>query len=250
MRSSSGSIVPRVSRDGAEQGDDADFIQGVTWLSFPGYPGRIGACRFSLSRYRDEGAYQGIALPLSLQQAAPKRQAEFIAGRWVARQVMTALGICDGVIARGADHAPQWPPGIAGSISHAAGMALCAAHPTSRCGGVGIDVETWLAPSRACTLQSAIAHPHELAALLGTAPASRLLITLLFSAKESLFKALYPEVKRWFDFHDAQMTAIDWRRRTFRLTLLTSLASDYPAGRCFHGQFLSDDEAVMTLIYC
>ncbi|WHP78925.1 4'-phosphopantetheinyl transferase family protein [Edwardsiella anguillarum] len=250
MHSSAKSIAPRLSRDGAAQRGDAGFIQGVTWLAFPGYPGRIGACRFSLSRYRDEGEYQGIVLPPPLRHAAPKRQAEFIAGRWVARQVMAVLGVRDGVIARGSDHAPQWPPGIAGSISHSAGMALCAAHPTSRRGGVGIDVEAWLAPSRARAVQPAIASSHELADLRARAPDFSRLITLIFSAKESLFKALYPEVNRWFDFHDAQLTAIDWRQQTFQLTLLTPLAPDYPAGRCFLGQFQADDEAIVTLIYC
>ena len=63
------------------------------------------------------------------------------------------------------------------------------------------------------------------------------LLTLTFSAKESLFKALYPQVRCYFDFLDARMVAVDMQRQTFVLALLKTLTPNCPAGRRFNGRF-------------
>ncbi|SUI55146.1 Uncharacterised protein [Serratia marcescens] len=54
------------------------------------------------------------------------------------------------------------------------------------------------------------------------------LLTLTFSAKESLFKALYPQVRCYFDFLDARMVAVDTQRQTFVLALLKTLTPNCP----------------------
>lgn len=63
------------------------------------------------------------------------------------------------------------------------------------------------------------------------------LLTLAFSAKESLFKTLYPQVRCYFDFLDARMTAVDVQRQTFVLELLKTLTPHCPADRRFSGRF-------------
>ncbi|MGL6523541.1 4'-phosphopantetheinyl transferase superfamily protein, partial [Aeromonas dhakensis] len=56
-------------------------------------------------------------------------------------------------------------------------------------------------------------------------------LTLIFSAKESLFKALYPRVGRYFDFLDARWLAMT--EQTLTLELVDSLTPTLPAGwRC------------------
>lgn len=44
-------------------------------------------------------------------------------------------------------------------------------------------------------------------------------VTLLFSAKESLFKALFPQVHIYLDFSDAQLIGLDGNQLTLRLAI-------------------------------
>ncbi|MEL1221549.1 4'-phosphopantetheinyl transferase superfamily protein, partial [Aeromonas hydrophila] len=56
-------------------------------------------------------------------------------------------------------------------------------------------------------------------------------LTLIFSAKESLFKALYPRVGRYFDFLDARWLTMT--EQTLTLELVGGLTPELPAGwRC------------------
>ncbi|HDX8597363.1 TPA: 4'-phosphopantetheinyl transferase superfamily protein, partial [Aeromonas dhakensis] len=56
-------------------------------------------------------------------------------------------------------------------------------------------------------------------------------LTLIFSAKESLFKALYPRVGRYFDFLDARWLTMT--EQTLTLELVGGLTPTLPAGwRC------------------
>lgn len=70
-------------------------------------------------------------------------------------------------------------------------------------------------------------------------------MTLTFSLKESLFKALYPLVGKFFYFEHAELVEWDDRGQA-RMRLLRDLSHEWPAGReleaqfChFHGQLLS-----------
>ncbi|MGN7510857.1 amonabactin biosynthesis phosphopantetheinyl transferase AmoD [Aeromonas salmonicida] len=172
----------------------------------------------------------GILLPASLQRAAPKRLGEFLAGRLAAREALRRFGLGDHVVAIGSAREPRWPAGFEGSISHSLllgrGMALCAVRPGQ--GGMGLDLEAWLEDEQACELWPCIVDDVEWARLqrcpLGPAQG----LTLAFSAKESLFKALYPRVGRYFDFLDARWLAMT--EQTLTLELKSALTPDLPAG--------------------
>ncbi|MGZ8065672.1 amonabactin biosynthesis phosphopantetheinyl transferase AmoD [Aeromonas salmonicida] len=171
-----------------------------------------------------------ILLPSSLQRAAPKRLGEFLAGRLAARQALHRFGLDDHVVAIGAAREPRWPAGFEGSISHSLlqgrGMALCAVRPGQA--GMGLDLEAWLEDGPACELWPGIVDDEEWARLqrcpLGPAQG----LTLVFSAKESLFKALYPRVGRYFDFLDARWLAMT--EQTLTLELKSALTPALPAG--------------------
>lgn len=180
---------------------------------------------------------QGITLPASLQGAAPKRLGEFLAGRLAAREALRPFGLAGNCVAIGAAREPLWPEGVEGSISHSLlsgeGVALCAVRPGK--GGLGLDLEAWLDGDQGAQLWPGIVDEDEWGRLevgaraLGLDRARGL--TLVFSAKESLFKGLYPRVGRYFDFLDASWSAMG--AQTLRLSLKTALAPDLPAGwRC------------------
>lgn len=49
-------------------------------------------------------------------------------------------------------------------------------------------------------------------------------VTLLFSAKESLFKALFPQVQIYLDFSDAQLSSLELNKMSFTLTRVPNVA--------------------------
>ncbi len=227
------------------------FIRNINFFTPDGYPGQVACCQFALAEYRDDSfSALGFTLPDHLARAVPKRRAEYLAGRVLARQLLAPLGFADFTLARGEDRAPQWPAGIAGALSHNSNTALCAVHRESGLGGVGLDVETLLSDERAEELWGAIVSPTEREALLREALPFNALLTLTFSAKESLFKTLYPQVRCYFDFLDARMTAVDVQRQTFVLELLKTLTPHCPAGRRFSGRFWREGDDVTTFIFC
>lgn len=145
-----------------------------------------------------------------------KRQAEFVAGRKLAQQALKQLGEgYDRTIAIGAHREPLWPLGITGSIAHCDGWAVCTVLKAEH---LSLDIEHRLEHQAACEVQ----------AMIGTAQESALLaqqfyltsaVTLLFSAKESLFKALFPQVHIYLDFSDAQLIGLDGNQLTLRLAI-------------------------------
>ncbi|MDM5091688.1 4'-phosphopantetheinyl transferase family protein [Aeromonas rivipollensis] len=182
-------------------------------------------------------AAQGMALPASLQGAAPKRLGEFLAGRLAAREALGSFGLAGSTVAIGRAREPLWPAGMEGSISHSQlagqGVALCGVRPAQ--GGMGLDLEAWLEADQAAQLWPGIVDEDEwgrLEAGVGAVGLDRAQgLTLVFSAKESLFKALYPRVGRYFDFLDARWLGMTDQSLT--LELKVPLTPTLPAGwRC------------------
>nr|WP_298144033.1 4'-phosphopantetheinyl transferase superfamily protein [uncultured Pseudomonas sp.] len=177
-----------------------------------------------------------------------KRQAEHLAGRLCAREALRALTGVAEVPAVGEDRAPQWPAGVAGSISHGAGWAGAVVAQRSAWRGLGLDVEKHLPEQRAERLAAQILTPAELSRLEGLSTMQRATrIGLTFSLKESLFKALYPLVLRQFYFHDAELVDTDPNGHA-SLRLLIDLHADWPAGSQLQGQFAEFDGYLLSLI--
>ncbi|MFM4995520.1 4'-phosphopantetheinyl transferase family protein [Aeromonas sanarellii] len=177
---------------------------------------------------------QGIALPPSLQGAAPKRLGEFLAGRLAAREALRPFGLAGSTVAIGSARQPLWPKGLEGSISHSVlageGVALCAVRPGQA--GMGLDLEAWLEADQGAQLWPGIMDGEEWRRLEAGVDDAQLSlaegVTLVFSAKESLFKGLYPRVGRYFDFLDARWLGIS--DQTLDLELKAPLTQTLPAG--------------------
>ncbi|MGY4534524.1 enterobactin synthetase component D [Pseudomonas sp. TE3786] len=179
---------------------------------------------------------------------AAKRQAEFLAGRVSAREALRRLNGSEGVPAVGADRAPQWPAGVSGSITHGKHWAAAIVAHSSDWRGLGLDVENLLSSERAARLQEEILTPAELrrASLLDPEQLG-LLVTLTFSLKESLFKALYPLTLQRFYFEHAEV--LEWTNAGFaRLRLLTDLSDEWKSGSELQGQFGQFDGRLLSLI--
>ncbi|MDM8350045.1 4'-phosphopantetheinyl transferase superfamily protein [Pseudomonas sp. sp1636] len=210
-------------------------LAGVQLISTRFDPARLGAEDFSRSGI---AAVSGVA----------KRQTEYLAGRLCAREALRRVTGMASVPAVGADRAPQWPAAVSGSITHGNGWAAALAAHASAWRGLGLDVEQPLPPARAERLAAEILTANEMQQLHALAPEQRARrVSLTFSLKESLFKALYPLVLRRFYFHDAELLDCHDTGNA-QLRLLIDLHPDWPAGSRLDGQFVEFDGYLLSLV--
>lgn len=192
-----------------------------------------------------------IVMPATLGRAVPKRRAEFAAGRRCAREALRALapGLAALEVAIGRQREPLFPPGAVGTISHARGLAAAAVAPSTHAAGIGLDIEYWDAGADALVSEDLVLVRGEAERLaVQTAWSRARVATFVFSAKESLYKTLFPRVQTYFDFQDAELVAIDPGALTFEARLRVPLAGGFRAGQTFIGRFALADEYVVTAL--
>jgi enterobactin synthetase component D / holo-[acyl-carrier protein] synthase len=145
----------------------------------------------------DAGLFPEEAAPLA--HAVLARRQQFTAGRQLARQAWARLGQAHVPLLNDAQRVPVWPSGVVGTITHTVQWCAVAVARRSEVGGLGADVEPATPLER--SLWERVCRPEE-RQFLGALDASRqgLLAKGVFSAKESIYKALYPSVRVFLDF--------------------------------------------------
>ncbi len=135
----------------------------------------------------------------AVAHAVESRRQQYTAGRVLARQAWAQLGVPALPLLSDEQRVPRWPPSVVGCISHTHGWCAAAVAPAAQVTGIGIDVEA--ATPLDVELWERICRPEE-RALLAAYPecAAGLLAKAVFSAKESIYKALYPRVRVFLDF--------------------------------------------------
>lgn len=191
---------------------------------------------FDATRFKSDAFTRAsIVCPDSIMRSVPRRQAEFFFGRMAARLALSDLGVPTEVeIGIGATREPLWPDGVIGSITHNVRYAAAAVLRAGLVQGLGIDVEAKIGMrERDAVLTTAL--DMEEAAMLDALACAQwphdLLLTAVFSAKESLFKGVFGVVGRYFDFSAARWTGWDRERRRLRLTLMEALSPQFQCGR-------------------
>ncbi|MBB5767659.1 4'-phosphopantetheinyl transferase EntD [Xanthomonas arboricola] len=196
-----------------------------------------------------------IACPDTIARSVHKRQAEYFFGRLAARQALqhqALVGIgMHPEIATGSSREPIWPARVIGSISHTHRMAAAAVAPLGRWRGIGIDLEHVVSTDVCEALLSTIVDGLELALLHSICASTdwslEMLLTIVFSAKESLFKASFSAVGRYFDFSSAYLVAMDPTTGAVRLQLSEQLCPDLPNGQiCDIGFGFVDPQTAIT----
>ena len=154
-----------------------------------------------------------------IANAVGKRRREFAAGRTCARHVLERLGFDAGLtIAKDASGAPVWPGGVVGSISHTDDFCVvCITSHVGEFAGIGVDVEkdTPLDPG----LMDLICDEAEKEMCFSTRSMDPYRVAkVIFSAKESIYKCLYPVIRTTLEFHDVRVR-LDLERRRFTGTV-------------------------------
>jgi enterobactin synthetase component D len=129
------------------------------------------------------------------------------------------------------DRAPIWPDGVVGSITHTGGFAAAAVAWAADIAGLGIDSEKIIDPAAArdiadvCMVDEPIlfkaAHDRSFCEFC----------TFVFSAKESVFKCLFPLTRKFLEFSDVRITSLEWDREYFTWTTVSEYVG---TGRLSH----------------
>ncbi|HEY7199365.1 MAG TPA: 4'-phosphopantetheinyl transferase superfamily protein [Candidatus Dormibacteraeota bacterium] len=176
-------------------------------------------------------------------RAVEKRRREFSAGRSCARRALARLGWPDFALGAGARREPLWPPGIVGAITHCPGYCAAAVARAAdvRCLGIDAEVRGPLPDGVA----DMVCTPDELrrtAAMAGDHWG-----TLLFSAKESIYKAWYPVAQRWLDYRDADL-AIEADEGRFLARILLAVEPEVWPWNPLEGRFALGPDRVYTAV--
>lgn len=185
-----------------------------------------------------------------------KKLREFTTGRFCARNALLKLGISPCPIRIGTQREPIWPKGIAGSITHFTGYCAAAVARSVDLASIGIDAEENL-PLCEGVLE-VIASPQERTEIRLRGGDQLHWDRLLFSAKESVFKAWYGLANQWLDFFEC---TIQWGpsgdlkpvgEDVFAGTFVAHLSRSWSGSReipnRFEGRFVFGKEHLATMV--
>ncbi|MFI6091323.1 4'-phosphopantetheinyl transferase [Streptomyces sp. NPDC051218] len=138
-------------------------------------------------------------------RAVDKRRREFTAVRACARQAMEKLGVPPQPVLPGERGAPRWPDGLLGSMTHCDGYRAAALVRATDLASLGIDAEPHGPLPRGILHSVALPAERQRLAFLAAGQPAVHWDRLLFSAKESVYKAWFPLTGKWLGFEDADI---------------------------------------------
>ncbi len=237
----------------AMTGDGNGFITDTYWLGLGDHRRPLPpafAVAFDASSYTPMiFTLLEIKRPPEIQRAVINRQAEFLAGRLAARQAMTCLGTSDAELEIGALRQPVWPSGMTGSITHTNSIGAAIAVPSSMVRGVGIDIECIIDNETADAIRDTVLTDEELSifAAEDCSIDSNIFLTIVFSAKESFFKATSFHAGQYFDFHALRLIRLDTASGRLMFMVAQTISQELHVGRIFDACFrVIDERTVLT----
>ncbi|MDG4793427.1 4'-phosphopantetheinyl transferase superfamily protein [Micromonospora sp. WMMD1082] len=179
------------------------------------------------------------------ERAVASRRRDFTAGRVCARRAMAALGLPPVAVPAAADRSPVWPAGTVGTITHTRDYCAAAVAHRDELRSVGMDAEGHKELSAG--VRRLICLPEE-EAQCARLPPGIFWPTVIFSAKETVYKVWHPIVGSWLDFHDA-LVHLDPDAGTFTARIAPAriaAASDAHPPALVTGRFAVDADLVRT----
>lgn len=209
----------------------------------------IYQCEFNKDRYRDDYfRLFGVNFSASVSRAVVKRKAEFLAGRYCCKKVLASIDIHNFDVIVGENRAPIWPVGVKGAISHNSHHAMVAITERTDVLGIGIDIESIMSTKTMNDIKEAILRDEEHDLLYVPQARAVVVCSLIFSIKETFFKAAYPSTGYYFDFDAITVDKIDYDAKRFNLTVKQDLNPQVRPGMQFEGIFDFVDEQVISML--
>ena len=178
-----------------------------------------------------------------------KRRAEFTIGRIYAHEVLSKFGLEGEPILRNPEtREPYWPNSVWGSITHSTGIVAVAVGLKKEINGVGIDLESF-SSSLDFNISRHVCVESELKWLdsLPIKQAKRALC-IIFSAKESIFKCMYPLSNIYLNFKDAEVT-LNESEKKFSFTIFKSFPEKKQFRFPLHGRYSEFNKMILTSVY-
>lgn len=179
-----------------------NWLQGLPNLPFTVNQTELVVCIVSYDKSLfPKSLYPRKELPYSIQKAHFSRQAEFVAGRSAAHNALSLIGESH-QIGINLDRSPNFPPHLSGSISHCENYAVAVVERKEKLAAhhIGVDIQRLLSSQEVKDTHAFIAREEEIDLLAQTGLSRNEAVTLLFSAKESLYKAIYPQIQEILEF--------------------------------------------------
>lgn len=187
--------------------------------------------------------------PTYLRQACKKRIIEFCSARLLAQMMLRRHFKVTTSITSLTEKLPQWPLGIKGSISHSQNKVVVVV--STQVHDLGIDIEHWVDQDFAEQSVHLILNQTELR-LWELQAGAKLnfvqFLTLSFSIKESLYKAVYEKVQQYIDFLEVHITEIDCLKQKLTLKFDPVLQKKFYLKHEYKGFWRSEEDYVLTWI--
>jgi enterobactin synthetase component D len=181
--------------------------------------------------------------------SSTRRQTEFSNGRSCAHKALAKFKLESEPIQRNAKtKEPCWPEAVRGSITHSGDYAAAAVGLADDVSGIGIDLES-LSRVVDFNISRHVCVEQELEWLKTLSPAkANQGLRIIFSAKESIFKCLFPISRTYLYFKDATVE-IDEDSSEFIFTISRECSGITEAGFQHSGKFSIIDKMLLTAIY-
>ena len=228
------------------------FIEKEFFLSLPTADNftdcQLYGCYYDVSAF-NSSLYTTLEIeaPENFNQMVKKRQAEYLAGRHCAQKALEKLGIKKFNLRKDKSRNPLWPTSIKGSISHSSNVALAIVTSSDEVLGVGIDIEHIVKADKAADLLKQILYTDIEKELYQKSSDPAFIFTLLFSLKESFFKAAYPTVEKIFNFDAIEVTRIDQGAQVCEFTVKQTLHHSLKQGTKYKGYYQKLNNSLVTL---
>lgn len=211
--------------------DTSSFIQlSLHNGAIHGLPVTLVVGRFTRAKFEHRDFAHYFADLDEAENWCPKRRQDYLAGRLcaaAASQGTVALShLAPQGIGRHADGRPAWHRDITGSISHSGELALAVVTGAGEGVCLGTDVEFKVGQKQAQGLGRFVLSETEKEVVRASGLNFSLAVTLVFSAKETLFKA-FSEPGERLSFTRARLVGIDIGQQA--LQFVADGENGYPA---------------------
>ncbi|WP_038343275.1 4'-phosphopantetheinyl transferase family protein [Acinetobacter sp. A47] len=214
-----------------------DFVQSVICYQTP------------IDNFLKNQAYLTFEKPKYLEYALTSRIKEFWAGRLLAEEILKKYFDYHLSITHKTSKLPQWPKGTVGCISHTYDYVIAAVSSESKY--LGIDMEyivdkNVLEESKNLVLTISEQSFWELK--YNKTISFCEYFTLVFSLKESLYKAVYPLAKKYIDFLEVTVIELDFEKKEAFLKFNRDIEYCYGLLSRYKGFWFFEKGRVITCI--
>lgn len=194
--------------------------------------------------------HSSLEKPEYLKNASKQRLNEFFLGRILAQAILRKHFGCTVNVTSMQLRLPQWPENLLGSISHSDEQVIVIISAQSKY--LGVDLEKIVDINFAKESAHLILTQSEQLLWYESQAQSlnfREYLTLIFSLKESLYKAVYPIAQNYIDFLEVTFETIDIKEQTVILKFKKHIQELYGLRKKYQGFWQFDeDQQIITWV--